>query len=440
MTDFERLGAIAFCLREFFRDVQPSAAAHRLAACALDPENIRLARDEPDREPVDRKDVERLQRHGVVTAKHVLVAQKIGEVGGQGLADAFVRMLADPPAAQLEPEQLARIEKFPVMPIPPAVEAFGLVALRNGIIRNELRTDPFQFLRRLGKFRQVLRIRSLEQPTFSDALRVGFRQVVFDGEQAVVGRFPGLASDPRIAVQATRAVPCGNMRGRQRLAAGGTRSWMPAILRFKDLSAMSAGEDICGMANVLGDQMAGKEIMILSTRSAAHRLDPKKILRLRQLAGFWTGRLKEVPDLLPQMSAQCHRRFGVCGEIKILNFLPHDPPRHWIDIGGRDRAPQAVRFDHRCPSAHERIEDMLVAKMMGAKEGLFDCLPTEFRQQQRPKKRSGSPRKPLMDGDQRTVILLNLFFRQRHPRDKGNLEIAFDHVVFDRDLPGRSVD
>ena len=64
---------------------------------------------------------------------------------------------------------------------------------------------------------------------------------------------------------------------------------------------------------------------------------------------------------------------------EILDVLADDPPGHGIDVGRRDGAPQAVRFDHRRPSAHERIEDVFVAKMMGAKERLFHALPAEFR-------------------------------------------------------------
>ena len=55
-----------------------------------DAEQIGLALHESDGKSVHGKNVERLQRHGVVAAQHVLVAQQVGQIGGECVAHALV--------------------------------------------------------------------------------------------------------------------------------------------------------------------------------------------------------------------------------------------------------------------------------------------------------------------------------------------------------------
>ena len=61
-----------------------------------------------------REDVQRLEGHRVVAAQHVLVAQQIGEIRRKRVTDARIIDVGNQAAAQLQTEELARIEHLPV--------------------------------------------------------------------------------------------------------------------------------------------------------------------------------------------------------------------------------------------------------------------------------------------------------------------------------------
>lgn len=84
-----------------------------------------------------REDVQRLEGHGVVAADHVLVAQKVGEVGYQGVPDPLVLFCHNRPAAQFQPQQLPLVEHLPVAAVSPAQQSAGLVAGWNRVIGHE---------------------------------------------------------------------------------------------------------------------------------------------------------------------------------------------------------------------------------------------------------------------------------------------------------------
>ena len=56
-----------------------------------DPEKIGLTLNEPHRKSVNRENIKRFQRHGVISAKHVLVAQQIRKIGRKRIPDALIR-------------------------------------------------------------------------------------------------------------------------------------------------------------------------------------------------------------------------------------------------------------------------------------------------------------------------------------------------------------
>jgi len=81
-----RLGAT-----ELLDDVEPPAAPDRnVPRGILDAEQIGLALYQAHRKTMYRKDVERLERHSVVSTEHVLIPQQIREVGGQSVPHACV--------------------------------------------------------------------------------------------------------------------------------------------------------------------------------------------------------------------------------------------------------------------------------------------------------------------------------------------------------------
>ena len=79
MSDLERLTAVSLCLGKFVDDIRPAATADTAAfPTRTNPQEIGFALYEPDRESVNREDVQRFERHFVIAAKHILVSQEIG--------------------------------------------------------------------------------------------------------------------------------------------------------------------------------------------------------------------------------------------------------------------------------------------------------------------------------------------------------------------------
>ena len=89
------------------------------------------------REAVYGEDVQRLERHRVVAAEHVLVAQQIREVGRERAAQPEVFNAVDDAGAGLEPQELAGIEEVPEPLVTPAAQPRGFVPLGNRVLWHE---------------------------------------------------------------------------------------------------------------------------------------------------------------------------------------------------------------------------------------------------------------------------------------------------------------
>src|SRR3990172_10869214 len=90
MPYFKGRIAISLGLIIFVDDVRPAPAPDVYPAAVCDPKNIRLALHKPDRETMDRKDIEGLKRHRVITAEHVLVTEQVRKVGCKRVTYALV--------------------------------------------------------------------------------------------------------------------------------------------------------------------------------------------------------------------------------------------------------------------------------------------------------------------------------------------------------------
>ena len=97
VPDLERTVTIRFCLSELLDNVGPAAAADTDPLFRVnDPQKIGLTLNEPDGKSVYRENIKRLQRHRVISAKHVLVAQQIRKIGRKRIADALIGYPGDP--------------------------------------------------------------------------------------------------------------------------------------------------------------------------------------------------------------------------------------------------------------------------------------------------------------------------------------------------------
>ncbi len=110
----------------------------------------------------------------------------------------------------------------------------------------------------------------------------------------------------------------------------------------------------------------------------------------------------------------------------MLNLLPHDPVPHGVDVITDHVAAKTVGFKERGASAHERIEDGKAGKIVGRIKRVPERFVYEFRKDQPAKQRPRPPRKPLMHGDNGTIVLLNLLLAQSKRGDERYVEFLFD--------------
>ena len=134
-----------------------------------------------------RKDVQRLERHRVIAAEHVLVAKQVGEICRQSFANALICHLGNQAATLLKSKQLSRAEHFAVVLVAPAVQPLSLVAIRNSVVWDELTAGLAQPPFSLLHLREIRRGRTLEEPTFRPGAMFA---VIFDREHPVLWNRP----------------------------------------------------------------------------------------------------------------------------------------------------------------------------------------------------------------------------------------------------------
>src|SRR5208283_1560108 len=100
------------------------------------PQHIVFALHQPNREPMNAKDILTFQCTGVVAPKHVLVPQEIREYREQGVPCR--RILNPRNATQQQPQtqQLAVVKHLSKIAIAPTLEALRLVPIWNRIVRD----------------------------------------------------------------------------------------------------------------------------------------------------------------------------------------------------------------------------------------------------------------------------------------------------------------
>ena len=94
-------------------------------------------------------------------------------------------------------------------------------------------------------------------------------------------------------------------------------------------------------------------------------------------------------------------------------------------------AADPVRLDERGSAAHERVRDPESPEFVRAKEDLVEGSLPELGEPQAAKQCARTSREPLVDADDRPVVLLDLLLPERHVGDQGDIEAPFDtHVRF----------
>ena len=376
---------------------------------------------------MDRKDVQRLERHGIVAAQQVLIAQQIGQIGCQRAVQPPVLDLGHEAATRLQTEKLALVEQVAVAGVSPAVQAAGLVARRDRVVGDEARREPPPVFAGRVRAREIVRVGPLEEAP--PVLSLPPVIVVFDGEQAMP---QGAAGFARIGVRmpAARTVAAASARRPrqpERAAAGRAFPGVVAVRGLVEIAAGRADEHVGRVAPVGRQQVSGEQIDRLAAPRAVERLDPQE--RLHRHLGVAVARAEGAviaSDLAAQRVDQAPGGPSVRGQIEMVDLLADDPGGHRIEVESLHVAAESIRLDQGGAAAHERVGDAPAGQVVAGKEGVLQWAGSELGQQEAAEQRAGPACEPLVNADDRAVVLLYLLLPQRQAGDQGNVEVALD--------------
>ena len=181
------------------------------------------------------------------------------------------------------------------------------------------------------------------------------------------------------------------------------------------------------MASILRQQVAGKQIDGRPAGFAIEHLDPQK--RLHRHVRVPVARAGG-PVVATDLGAQgVDERIGgllVGREVDRLDLLADDPGRHRIDVEAIHVASDAIRLDERRPASHERVGDTQPGKVVGSKEEVVQATLAELGEHEAAEQGARAACEPLVDTDDRAVVLLDLLLSKRHFGDQRNIEAPLD--------------
>ena len=181
------------------------------------------------------------------------------------------------------------------------------------------------------------------------------------------------------------------------------------------------------MAPVLRDQVARKQVERLPARFAVLHLHPEEGLdRYVRVTVVRAGGTVVAIDVGSQRRDERTGGPLVGGDVDRLDLLADDPGGHRVDVEAFHVAADAVRLQERGSAAHERIGDPQAREVIRAKEEILEGRLPELREQEAPKQGARTPGEPLVDADDRAVVLLDLLLPERHFRDQGDIEAPLD--------------
>src|SRR5882724_1120473 len=156
-------------------------------------------------------------------------------------------------------------------------------------------------------------------------------------------------------------------------------------------------------------------------------LDPEEILNWDFVRSTFRalGSVKTA-DFSCKALRQRPSRFLIGVKIQMLDFLAHNPGGHWIDVKADHVAAYPIGFKERDAATHEGISDNFARERIGFVERGLQRLAPELRQRQAAEKSTRSPREPLVDGDYRPIVLLNLLLSQRQRGHERHIEIRLN--------------
>ena len=321
------------------------------------------------------------------------------------------------------------------------MQAIRFVAGRDVLVGDETDSHSPPALRGIGHAGEIVRVGLLEETAPVPGLSLGV--VVLDREEAVVvrsGRLAGITVRMP-AVGAIASVAPSGARLLKLRPAGGAGAGAFPVLDLVEVAAAGAHQYVPGMPAILGEQVARKQVERRAARFAVEDLDPEE--------GFDGYVLVPVqrtasPIVAVDLGAKCDdEAVGGSPELRnveVIDLFADDPGGHGIDVEAIDVAAHAVGLDQRCTAAHERVGNPQSGEVVRAEERVRQRLLAEFGEDQAAKQGSRAAGKPLVDSDDRAVVLLNLLLPQRHLGDEGHVKAPFDaHCGVISPDAGRSV-
>lgn len=133
----------------------------------------------------------------------------------------------------------------------------------------------------------------------------------------------------------------------------------------------------------------------------------------------------QAADLLFQGLHQAGGGSAVCHQVQMLDLAVDDPPGHGVDVVAQHVAPDPVGLDQRRAAPHEGVGDVDPLEVVGREEGLLERPVAEFGEEQSPEQGPRPTGEPLVHGDDRPIVLLDLFFAQGQGGDEGDVEVGF---------------
>ena len=303
----------------------------------------------------------------------------------------------------------------------------GFISGRDFLVRHETRNDLFTTLRRYLYTCKILGVRFLEESSL--VFRFPFGIVVFDREQAVPQRTADVCRIPiEVSTVRTFATPFpGRSRLTERDSACRAISCIFAIIDFVEVPTPGTDEHVFCMSPVLCKKVAGKQIDLPAAILTVEHFDPEEGLdRNIAITVQRASRKIIASDFLPQRSDEVLRRLPIAWKVDVLDFFADDPSRHRIDVEALHVTTDSVRLDEGRPSAHEGVRDTSAREIVGAEERFFKRVVAELCQDQSAKQGARASSEPFVDAYDRTIILLDLFFSERHCRDQRNVEPLLD--------------
>jgi hypothetical protein len=307
------------------------------------------------------------------------------------------------------------------------MKPIGFVARRDFIVWNKACGGLAQPLCCMVICDKVFVIWLLKEAPFMDGL--AYWTVILQSEEAVAG---GACARRRKAIglfakrTEAKTSRCRTLKHEGGFAIG-AGSWCISVNLLVERSARGTKDDVEWMTPILSDQIPRKKVEVTFAMHAFLLLDPKKILdRGSHFPAFGTAREIQLADLCPQTFQDLAGGRLVGFKVQPGEFLANHPVSHRVDIKAENVTAKTIGLQERCPSTHERISYPPATQIMRLVEGFLKRRIRKLREYQPPKKRTGTPREPLMDRNDRPIILLNLLLSKSKRCDKWDVKITFN--------------